>query len=271
MKTQPVILIRGGGDLATGVALRLHRVGAKVVITELQQPLVLRRTVAFAEAIYRGKHTVEGVTAHAVKDIEQAFIILATGEIPVLVDPNCQFLDQLNPLVFVDARMTKRPPDFGMEAARFTIGLGPGFIAGENCHAAIETNRGHFLARVIWDGSPQINTKLPEAVDQHQAERVLRAPADGLIQTKVEIGHWVKSNELIAEVAGLQIRAPFEGRIRGIIHSGILVGEGLKIGDIDPREDDRYVDLVSEKALAIGGGVLEAIFSQPDLRPFLWD
>ncbi len=271
MKTQPIILMRGGGDLATGVALRLHRIGAKVVITELQQPLVVRRLVAFAEAIYRGEHTVEEVTARHADSIEHANQILAAGEVPVLVDPSCQSLDQFHPLVLVDARMTKRPPDLGMDAARFTIGLGPGFIAGENCHAAIETNRGHFLARVIWEGAPQVNTRLPEAVDQHQADRVLRAPADGIFQTKAEIGQWIKLGDLIAEVGWDQIRAPFDGRIRGLLHSGLTVREGFKVGDIDPREDVRFVDLVSEKALAIGGGVLEAIFSQTDLRSYLWD
>jgi len=271
MKTQPVILMRGGGDLATGVALRLHRVGIQVVITELEQPLVVRRLVAFAEAVYRGQHTVEKVTARLANSFEHVNQILGTGELPVLVDPSCQSRYRFNPLVLIDARMTKRPPDIGIDAARFTVGLGPGFIAGENCHAAIETNRGHFLARVIWEGAPQVNTKLPEAVDHHQADRVLRAPADGIFQSLKEIGHQVEMGEIIAKVAGRQIKAPFSGRLRGLIHAGIPVREGIKVGDIDPRDDARYINLVSEKALAIGGGVLEAILSQEDLRACLWN
>ncbi len=269
--SQPIILMRGGGDLATGVALRLHRVGAQVVITELQQPLVVRRSVSFAEAIYRDVHTVEGVTARYASNYEHARKILTASEIPVLVDPSCRSIDRFNPLILIDARMTKRPPEIGMEAARFTIGLGPGFIAGKNCHAAIETMRGHFLARVIWDGAPQINTGIPEAVDQHQVERVLRAPIDGIFRPKMEIGNSVKMGELIAEVAGHPIIAPIDGCVRGLLHGGLSVWEGLKIGDIDPRDDARYVNSVSEKALAIGGGVLEAIFSQTDLRSYLWD
>lgn len=270
MNTQPIILMRGGGDLASGVALRLHRVGLKVVVTELQRPLVVRRTVAFAQAVYLGQHTVEEVTAHLVDNPEQALQILAADDIPVLIDPDGQSRHDFKPLVLIDARMTKRSPDLGMDAARLTIGLGPGFIAGENCHAAIETNRGHFLARVIWDGAPQANTKLPEAVDQHQADRVLRAPAAGVFQTFVEIGQLVEMGERIAEVAGQQIVAPFTGRLRGLLHHGLPVRKGLKVGDVDPRDDARYVNLVSEKALALGGGVLEAILSQADLRACLW-
>jgi len=271
MKTIPSIIIRGGGDLATGVALRLHRVGLRVIITELSQPLVVRRSVAFAEAVYRGQHMVEDVTACLADSPDRALQILAAGDIPVLIDPIAESRHYFNPFIIIDARMTKRTPDLGMDAARFTVGLGPGFIAGENCHAAIETNRGHFLARVIWDGAPQANTKLPEAVDQHQADRVLRAPDDGVFQTFIEIGDHVEIGDLIAEVAGRQITAPFSGRLRGLLHTGLPVRKGLKVGDVDPRDDTRYVNMVSEKALALGGGVLEAILSQSDLRANLWN
>jgi len=264
-------MIRGGGDLATGVALRLHRVGMQIVITELSQPLVVRRTVAFADAVYLGQHTVEEVTAYLADSPVQALKILAAGDIPVLIDPIGDSRHLLNPLVFIDARMTKRSPDLGMDAARFTVGLGPGFIAGENCHAAIETNRGHFLARVIWDGAPQANTKLPEAIDQHQADRVIRAPDDGIFITFIEIGQHVEMGDLIAEVAGLKILAPFAGQLRGLLHTGLSVRKGIKVGDVDPRNDARYLKFVSEKALALGGGVLEAILSQDDLRANLWD
>ncbi|MEN8172908.1 MAG: selenium-dependent molybdenum cofactor biosynthesis protein YqeB [Chloroflexota bacterium] len=271
MKTMPEILIRGGGDLATGVALRLHRVGFRILITELPQPLVVRRTVAFAEAVYRGQHTVEGVTACLAKDSDQAMQILDAGQIPVLIDPGGESRHYFTPLIIIDARMTKRSPDLGINAAPFTIGLGPGFVAGRNCHAAIETNRGHFLARVIWDGSPQANTKLPEAVDQHQADRVLRSPDKGLFQTFVEIGQHVEAGDLIAEVEGSRILAPFAGRLRGLLHPGLPVHKGMKVGDVDPRDDDRFVVMVSEKALALGGGVLEAILSQENLRTNLWN
>ncbi|MBU1661125.1 MAG: EF2563 family selenium-dependent molybdenum hydroxylase system protein [Chloroflexi bacterium] len=279
MKTTPIILLRGGGDLATGVAMRLHRCGLKVIITELPQPLAVRRLVSFCEAVYRGQITVEGLTARLAADPDEAIHILQTGEIPVLIDPQCETLHpphstlhppSFTPHALVDARMTKRPPGLGMDAAPLVIGLGPGFVAGENCHAAIETNRGHYLGRVIWDGAPQPNTGIPGAVTQKQSQRVLRAPADGILHNLIEIGAAVKSGQLIAEVDGQPILAPFDGILRGLLHDGLTVKRGLKLGDVDPRNDPQYALTVSEKALAIGGGVLEALLTRPASRSQLW-
>jgi len=164
-----LVLIRGGGDLASGVALRLHRVGMRVVITELAQPLVIRRLVSFAEAIYQGQAQVEEVTSRRAENVSDLKKALNDGVIPVLVDPECTIInhiaevgDQMKISVLVDGRMTKRPPNIGIDAAPLVVGLGPGFVAGENCHAVIETNRGHFLGRVIWKGSPLVDTGVPE-------------------------------------------------------------------------------------------------------------
>lgn len=266
-----IVLMRGGGDLASGVAVRLFRAGFQVVITELQQPLAVRRLVSFAEAVYRREITVEEVTASLAEDPEHARQILSSGQIPVLIDPQAQSRFFFDPKVMVDARMTKRAPDLGMEAAAFVIGLGPGFIASENCHAAVETNRGHRLGRVIWRGALQPDTGLPESVAGQRAERVLRAPADGKLEARAEICDHLECGDLIAEVDGQAIRAPFHGVLRGLLHSGLAVRSGLKVGDLDPRDDPSYCTLVSDKSLAVGGGVLEAILARPDLRPHLWD
>ncbi len=267
-----LVLLRGGGDLATGVALRLHRAGLRVLITEIPQPLAVRRLVSFAEAVYRGEFTVEGVTARRVNDPAQAQHILQKGEIPVLIDPEAAVLQsKLSFCVLVDARMTKAPPDLGMEAAPLVIGLGPGFVPGENCHAAIETQRGHFLGRVLWDRPPAANTGIPEGLGIYNRQRVLRAPADGVLSARAAIGDRLWSGQVIAEVGGQRVRAPFDGVLRGLLHPGLRVQAGTKIGDLDPRNDPSFCTLVSDKALALGGGVLEAILSRPHVRSQLWE
>ncbi|MBN1147519.1 MAG: EF2563 family selenium-dependent molybdenum hydroxylase system protein [Anaerolineales bacterium] len=273
-----VVLLRGGGDLASGVALRMVRCGLRTVITELPQPLVVRRLVSFAEAVYQGQATVEGVTALHVVDLRGAIAAMEQGNIPVLVDPMADSLFVLRHaltaatrVVLVDARMTKRPPEIGADAADLVIGLGPGFVAGENCHAAVETQRGHHLGRVIWQGAPQSDSGVPDPVVSYGAQRVLRAPADGVFQAHANIGDHFEAGQAVAEVAGQVVVAPFRGVLRGLLHPGLHVWQGLKVGDMDPRDDARYCSLVSDKSLAIGGGVLEAILSRPELRPYLWE
>ena len=280
-KNTPLILIRGGGDLASGVAIRLHRAGLNLLITENPQPLAVRRQVSFAEAVYQGKYTVENVTARLAPSLQDAHGIILRGDIPVLIDPTCEKILSSqppnnpapffpSPLAIIDARMTKRPPDLGIETAQLVIGLGPGFIAGENCHAAIETNRGHFLGRVIWDGAPEADTGIPGAVARIQNDRVLRSPTVGFFQIQAEIGDQVQKGQVIAAVEGQTIIASIDGILRGLLHDGLQVQRGLKVGDIDPRGDPRFVTLVSEKSLAIGGGVLESLLTLPDVRKRLW-
>lgn len=266
-----MILVRGGGDLASGVIYRLYRAGMQVVVTELPQPLVVRRLVAFAEAVYQREHSVEGVPSRLANKSEEALALLKMGVIPVLIDPAAGCREALRPIVLVDGRMTKQPPELGIEAAPLVIGLGPGFIAGENCHAVIETNRGYALGRVIWQGKAESDTGLPEAVFRRQAERVLRAPRAGRLQVFAEIGERLKTGQKIAEVGGEPILAPFDGVLRGIIYPSSIVGEGTKVGDLDPRNDPRFCRLISEKSLAVGGGVLEAILTRPEIRRQLWN
>ena len=267
-----LILIRGGGDLASGVAMRLYRIGLSVVIAELAQPLAVRRLVSFAEAVYAGETTVEGVTGRRVSDPGDSLKVLqllAKGRIPVLIDPEAKSAQLLHPMVIVDARMTKLPPEPLRHSARLYIGLGPGFIAGDNCHAVIETNRGHRLGRVIWQGTAQQDTGLPAAVSG-QYMRALRAPAEGKVIGLARIGEHVQEAQAVAEVAGIGVPAPFSGMLRGLIHPECPVTAGMKIGDVDPRDDPEICSLVSEKSLAIGGGVLEAILSRSELRQTLW-
>jgi xanthine dehydrogenase accessory factor len=267
-----LILIRGGGDLASGVALRLYRAGLKVLISELTQPLAVRRTVSFSEAVYEGQVTVEGVMARLVKR-GQIQASLDADEIPVIVDPDASILTELPIPIVVDARLTKLPPSPLPVDVSLHIGLGPGFHAGRNCHAVIETRRGHTLGRVYWEGPTQPDSGQPEG-DQR---RVLRAPVDGQLIAHAQIGDHVEENQLIAEIQSSienrksKIGIPFPGVLRGLIRPGLHVTAGIKIGDVDPRDDPELCNWVSDKALAIGGAVLEAILSREDIREKLWE
>ncbi len=268
-----IVLIQGGGDLASGVALRLHRAGLRVVITELPQPLSVRRLVCFSEAVYAGEWRVEGVSASRVNDPVDTLRVLQTlskGMIPVLVDPEGDSIKHLHPHVLVDARMTKQPASLIRERVQLIIGLGPGFVTGENCHVVVETNRGHMLGRVILEGAAQPDTGEPDAVANRRAARVLRAPADGELVAHADICDHLEEGQLVAKIAGQPVVAPFKGVLRGLLHPGLAVRRDMKIGDVDPRDDHRFCTLVSDKSLAIGGGVLEAILSRPELRPHLW-
>ena len=268
-----IILLLGGGDLASGVAVRLHRSGFRVAVTELPHPLAVRRTVAFAEAIYAGEVQVEEVTGRRVNDSSDTLKILrvfAQNQIPVLVDPKAEVIKSLRPTVVIDARMSKRPSDIGKYSATLVIGLGPGFVAGENCHCVVETNRGHNLGRAIWQGSAESDTGIPDSVLERGKERVLRAPVSGIITAHASICDRLEEGQLIAEVSGQLVRAPFDGVLRGLIYPGLAVEAGLKIGDLDPRDDPGLCRQVSDKALAVGGGVLEAILSRRELRSQFW-
>jgi len=267
------VLIRGGGDIASGVALRLYRAGIKVLISELAQPLAVRRLVSFAEAVYTGETQVEGTTARRITDPSDTLKILrvfSQGQLPVLIDPEATCVASLHPAVVVDGRMSKGRADTNRYTATLVIGLGPGFVAGENCHVVVETNRGIAMGRVIWQGAPEPDTGIPEAIQERREERVLRAPQDGLLETQTEIGDQLLKDQLIARVGGQEVLAPFQGILRGLLHPGMQVSKGLKIGDLDPRLEPRLCRLVSDKSLAVGGGVLEAILSRPNFRAILW-
>lgn len=253
-----LILVRGGGDLGTGVAYRLHRAGFTVMVTDLAQPTCVRRAVAFAEAMYTGSITVEGVTAVRVDDPMLGMAHVIMREIPVVVDDR-SVLERMRPPLVVDARLAKHNLGTRLHDAKLVIGLGPGFTAGLDCHAVVETNRGHHLGRVLWEGTAEADTGQPEPVRGFAGERVLRAPAAGVLMARLTIGDAVEAGDIIATVNGQSITAPFSGVLRGLVHDGLTVTAGMKVGDLDPRAVRENCFTISDKARAIGGGVLEAI------------
>ncbi len=261
-----LILIKGAGDLASGVAYRLHRAGFPLVMTELPEPLVVRRAAAFAEAVYSAQTNVEGLVARKAANVAEALALARQGMIPVLVDPTTTCLGALAPLVLVDAIMAKRNTGTRITDAPLVVALGPGFVAGVDCHAVIETNRGHWLGRVYWNGSAEPDTGIAAPVVGYTAERVLRAPCDGPIETFCQIGDAVRQGQFVAAVAGQGVAAPFDGVVRGLIHPGLMVRAGLKIGDVDPRAQREHCFTISDKSLAVGGGVLEAVLASPAVR-----
>lgn len=261
-----IALLRGGGDLASGVAYRLARCGAQVVITELEQPRAVRRLVSFSQAVYDGEVVIEGLRARRVDSIDAVRETLGRGEIAVVVDPPAAIHASLGPHLLVDGRMSKRAPQRELHMGQLVLGLGPGFTAGVDCHAVIETKRGAFLGRVYWQGVAEADTGLPETVQGHQGDRVVRAPVDGMLQAHARLGDHLDAGQPICSVNGQVVTAPFAGNLRGLLMQGLQVTCGEKIGDLDPRDDPRLARLISDKALAIGGGVLEAVLSRPALR-----
>jgi xanthine dehydrogenase accessory factor len=256
-----LVLIKGAGDLASGVALRLYRCGFRIAMTEIPEPMMVRRTVSFSEAVYKGSMVVEGVEAVRVVDCPQALQVIAVGKIPVLVDPPAACRCELHPAVLIDAIMAKQNIGTGINDAPLVIALGPGFTAGVDCHAVVETNRGHRLGRVIDSGSAEPNTGQPGEVGGKAAERLLRAPVDGVVETVSFIGDMVKAGQIVARVGGVPVQAEIHGVLRGMIRGGIRVPAGTKIGDVDPRANFDDCFQASDKSLAVAGGVLEAIFT----------
>jgi xanthine dehydrogenase accessory factor len=265
----PYVLTWGGGDLASGAVLRLHRVGIPVLVVEKPQPMAVRRSVAFAQAVYDGEIRVEDVHGKLIRHPLEMQNCWQAGCVPVLIDPDLKMCIEHPPVVLVDARMRKTATTLPSINAQLVIGLGPGFEAGINCHAAVETNRGHFLGRVYWGGRTEADTGVPGKVGDYAQERVLYSPVEGNTITCVDIGDTVKTGDLVLMVANQEIRAPFAGIVRGLIRSGVTVSAGTKVGDIDPRPDAFRCWTVSEKSLAIGGGVLEAILTRPAIRALL--
>lgn len=265
--SQLIVLIRGGGEMATGIAHRLHRCHMRVLITEIAMPTSVRRNVAFAEAVYEGAQTVEGVEAVRAVSCDEAFTAWKRNQIPVFVDPEASIREILKPAVVVDAIMAKKNGVARLTDAPVVIGVGPGFTAGFNVHAVVESNRGHHLGRVIWDGAAESDTGIPAAVDGYTASRVLRVPQSGIFNALRAIGDVIATGEPVANVNGELIKAEISGQIRGLLRNGIQVRQGIKAGDIDPRGERGYCDSISDKSRAIAGGVLEAVLhSLGDLK-----
>jgi xanthine dehydrogenase accessory factor len=261
------VVVKGAGDLATGVIHRLRRVGMQVIATELPQPLVIRRTVAFASAVYEGHWEVEGMVARRVADEAAMRRVLAAGEVPVWVDPRAEIVGWLRPDAVVDAVMAKRNTGTALAHAPAVVALGPGFVAGRDCHVVIETNRGHDLGRILFRGQTQADTGTPGLVGGEAARRVVRAPVDGLFVGRRQIGDAVRAGEPVAEVSGQPVLARIDGVLRGLLHDGLAVRAGLKVGDVDPRAVAAHCTTISDKSRAIGGSALEAILYLLRSRP----
>lgn len=254
-----MILIRGAGDIASGIAIRLYRSGFAVVMTDTALPTAIRRTVSFSGAITSGSQTVEDVTARLAGSVDETAGILGGGDIAVLVDEGCTCLEALRPDAVVDAILAKRNLGTAMDMAPAVVGVGPGFTAGVDCHAVVETMRGHALGRVYYEGSALPNTAVPGLIGGYAGERVLRAPADGVFRQLREIGELVESGETVGTVDGKPMRCTISGVLRGILADGTPVTRGMKSGDVDPRGNVENCYTVSDKALAVGGGALEAV------------
>lgn len=254
-------VIRGAGDIASGIALRLFRAGMRVVMCDLAVPTSIRRTVCFSEAIRLGETRVEGVRGVLCADAASARAAAAAGNVAVLVDPEAACVRELAPDALVDAILAKRNLGTTRDMAPVVIGVGPGFTAREDCDAAVETMRGHYLGRVYYEGSPIPNTAVPGLIGGYAGERVMRASADGVFEPCVEIGAQVTAGDVCATVAGEPMRATIDGVVRGLLQAGVPVRKGMKCGDVDPRCHPEYIESASDKALAVGGGVLEAILA----------
>ncbi|MGM0652645.1 MAG: selenium-dependent molybdenum cofactor biosynthesis protein YqeB [Bacillota bacterium] len=256
------IIIRGAGDLATGVAHRLWKSGFSVILIELPEPLVVRKTVSFASAVYEGSITVEDVTAKLCSRFEQIDQYLDQNTIPVLVDPLGKILSEGKPTVLIDAVMAKNNTLTRIDHAELVIGLGPGFFAGKDVDVVVETKRGHNLGKVVHSGRAARNTGEPGMIAGYSSERLLRAPHSGCFKPVKDIGDIVKKDQTVAQVNSNEIKASIDGMIRGMLHHGIQVQKGTKVGDIDPRGTKIDYHAISDKARAVGGGVLEAILNR---------
>lgn len=263
--SQAWVLVRGGGDLVSGAIQRLRWAGFPVIVAELAQPLVVRRWVSFANAVYEGACEVEGTPAKRVNGLQEArrYIASTPDGVPVLVDPSAQLLPQLKPAILLDGRMAKGPADTRMDQAPIVIGLGPGFVAGIDVHAIVETKGGSQCGRVYYTGSALQDTGVPCVSSGYRQERVLRAPAAGMFAACKEIGEMVEAGETVGWICSTASRVPVKaqisGLLRGLLHSGIQVKAETKVGDIDHRGESSDCCRVSEKADSVAAGVLEAV------------
>lgn len=255
------VLIKGAGDLASGIGLRLYRCGFAVVMTDIAVPTTVRRTVAFSPAVYNGSSQVEGVRAVRCENITEIEAAIAGNNIPVGVDEDARICTEWHPDIVVDAILAKRNLGTRITDAAIVIGVGPGFTAGEDCHCVVETKRGHYLGRCIWEGSAIANTGVPGIIGGYGLERLIKATDDGIFKGTVSIGDTVAAGDLIGYAGNTPIYASIGGIVRGILQDGVAVTKGMKSGDIDPRCEAAHCFTVSDKASAIGGGVLEGILS----------
>lgn len=254
-----MILIKGAGDLATGIAHRLKKCGFNIAMTEISEPTTVRRTVAFSQAVYDKEAEVEGIKAVLASNKEEINNIIKSGNVAVLVDERGKIVDEIRPDVIIDAIVAKKNLGTNINDAKIVIAIGPGFTAGVDCHCVVETKRGHYLGKAIYSGSAIPNTGVPGDIGGYTKERIIRAADDGKISPVANIGDYVQKGEIVAYVNETPIFAEINGIVRGMLQKDITVFKGMKSGDIDPRCEKNHCFTISDKARSIGGGVLEAI------------
>lgn len=257
-----IVVVKGAGDLASGTIYKLHKSGFSVVALEIDEPTAIRRAACFSEAVYEKVAKVEDLEAVLCRDIEDIGNVLDQSKVAIIVDPSGEVILNLKPMAVVDAIIAKRNTGLKIDIAPIVIAIGPGFSAGLDCHAVIESSRGHNLGRVIYEGGAKENTGIPGIVSGFTTERILRAPTSGFINTKFKIGDIVNKNDIVAKVDDQDLHFEMDGLIRGLIRNNTYVYENMKIGDIDPRIDEiQNCYTISDKARCIAGGVLEAILT----------
>lgn len=254
-----LVIFRGGGDVATGSIQKVYRAGFKVLILEKERPLCIRRYVSCAQAMFDDETEIEDLKVRKVRNLEEIESAWDEDIIPIIADENGEYIKKLKPLAVVDGILAKKNMGTTKDMAKVTIALGPGFVAGKDVDVVIETNRGHDLGRLIFEGEPEKNTGIPGSIEGYTSERILRAPKDGNIKVLKDIGEVVKKGEVLAMVDGKEVVSGLDGMVRGMIGDGTFVTSGLKIGDVDPRVNKQNAVTISDKARAIGGGTLEAI------------
>jgi xanthine dehydrogenase accessory factor len=259
MNNRSIIVVRGGGDVASGTIHRLHQVGFGVIVLETHVPTAIRRTVSFSQAVFDGEMILEGSIAQLCKSIGDMESVINRGNIAVMIDPKCNLLENMQPLALVDGILAKKNLGTNREMAQIVIGLGPGFTAGVDVDAVVETKRGHHLGRVIYEGQAASNTGEPGSINGFTTERVIYSPTQGKIEVLKDIGSLVESGTILAYVNGEEVIAKISGKVRGMIQNGSDVFAGMKIADVDPRGIEASCNTISDKARAVAGGVLEAI------------
>ncbi|NVF12309.1 EF2563 family selenium-dependent molybdenum hydroxylase system protein [Anaerococcus sp. AGMB00486] len=259
MLENDIVVFRGGGDVATGSIQKLYRTGFKVLVLEMEKPLCIRRYVSCAQAIFDGEIQIEDFIAKKVTNIDEIKECWKDGKVPVYIDPKAEIIKKLKPMALVDGTLAKKNIGTNKQMADITIALGPGYEAGIDVDVVIETNRGHDLGRLIFEGNAQKNTGIPGNINGYTTERILRSPDDGEIEVIKDIGSIVKKGEVLACVNDKEVRSELDGMVRGMIGNKSKVTKDLKIGDVDPRVNKRNTKTISDKARLIGGGTLEAI------------
>lgn len=255
-----VVIVKGGGDIASGVIQKLHRTGFRVLVLEIEKPTSIRRLVCFSEAVYNGKMELEGITSIHVKNIVEIYHAWSNDYVPVIVDPKGDYIEKFKPIAVVDSIIAKKNTGMNKSLAPITVAIGPGFEAGKDVSVVIESNRGHNMGRLIYEGIAEPDTGMPGNIAGYSTERVLHSPNDGIVSSEHKIGDVVKNGDTIGYVNGKSFNAKIDGIVRGLIREGTYVTKGFKVGDIDPRVSElKNCYTISDKARAIGGAVLEAI------------